>query len=115
MSARTYTVGKARVLELPGVLDLVINLKSYPASLPEISVGLFEPITAGQAFRPALAWSWGSRCVLQDDAQGNEAHAALWIADTQFRVATTDVPLLINFLGDALRDGRHDTSARASA
>ena len=83
--------------------------------MPDISVGLFEPSTASQAFRPALAWCMGSRCSLQDDAQCNDAYAALWVNDTQFRVAAGDVPVLFNFLGSLLIDGRHATTARARA
>lgn len=103
------------MLELPGTLDLVVNLKTYPQAVPDVSVGLFEPSTAGKAFRPALAWCMGNRCSLQDDAQGSDAHAALWVNDTQFRVGASDVPMLFNFLGTLLVDGRHATTARASA
>jgi hypothetical protein len=115
VTARIYTVGKARVLELPGTVDLVVNLKTHAQGVFDLSVGIFEPSTAGQAFRPALAWCMGSRCSLQDDAQGSDAHAALWVNDTQFRVGAADVPVIFNFLGSLLIDGRHATTTRARA
>lgn len=111
MNARTYTVGSARVLDLPGSVDLVLNLKTHPAGTADISAGIFESHTANQPFRPALAWTMGTRAVLQDDAQGDEAHAALWINDTSFRLSVAHVPALMNFLGDLLRDIRHATTA----
>lgn len=115
MNARTYTVGEARVLEIPGKLDLTVNVKSHRHAPPDITVGLYEPHSDDVPFRPALAWTMGHRALLQDDSRGNEAFAALWIDDTVFRVSADHIPALLNFLGPLVRDARAVTTTGASA
>lgn len=117
MSARTYTVGASRVLELPGHVELSITIKPHRNAHTAISVGLHDPHTAGDPFRPTLAWCMSSRgvVVLQDDAMGNEAFASLWVDDTSFCVAVAHVPAVLNFFGTLIRDARHAATTRASA